>query len=419
MAESPSEKKSVTVVGAGFSGLVSAYFLAKAGFRVEIYETKPRAGGLISTLDTPHGRVETAANGMLNSALVEDLFADLGVPLHATKKEARRRYIVRDGEARRWPLGFGGTLRSIVFFLKFLFFRSSLKPRAGESASDWATRVLGREGASYLVEAALQGIYAGDPSRMSATLLFGRFFERAEKPSRRPRTRGTVSAPEGMGQIIGALERKLVNLGCVFHYGFPFEIDAHPSRPHVVATSARDAARLLQEHSPSIAKDLAAIEIVPVTSATLFFDRTDPSTKGFGCLFPPVENRGALGVLKNDFIFDGRTKGEIHSETWILGGARAPSGFAGWTDREIEDTIVAERTKVFDLSDRPTASVATRWPQAIPHYTIALENALPRLLAVENNVFLVGNYLGQIGLAKILERASRLPAEIAARGKWT
>ena len=139
---------------------------------------------------------------------------------------------------------------------------------------------------------------------------------------------------------------------------------------------------------------------------------------GFGCLFPPVEKRIPLGVLKNDFIFDGRTKGDRHSETWILGGAKAEVGFREWSDEKIVAAIVAERAIVFDSSDQPVAKVITRWAHAIPHYTVELENLLPRLKTIEKNVWLVGNYLGQIGLAKILERASKLPSELDQSGKW-
>ncbi len=261
--------RSVAVVGAGFSGLVSAYYLAKAGYAVEVFEAKSRPGGLIATLESPSGRVETAANGLLNSALVEDLFADLALPLLTTKKAARKRYIVRDGEARRWPLGVRGTWRVLVFLFNSLFLKARVKPRAQETTRAWAERVLGVEAARYLVETALQGIYAGDATRMSASLIFGRFFTGSNaKPARHPRTRGTVSAPEGMGQLIRALEARLEELGCVFHYGKAFEVDANPKRPTIVATSSRDAAQVLHKHSAEVSRALESIELVPVRHHT-------------------------------------------------------------------------------------------------------------------------------------------------------
>src|SRR5207302_4994344 len=82
----PSDAKNVkpiTVVGAGFSGLVTAYLLSKAGRAVRVVEKRSRAGGLISTIKTEHGLIETAANGILNSARVEAMCADIGVPLRS------------------------------------------------------------------------------------------------------------------------------------------------------------------------------------------------------------------------------------------------------------------------------------------------------------------------------------------------
>ena len=95
--------QTITVVGAGFSGLTTAYFLTKQGHQVRIVERTDRAGGLIKTIRTPHGLVETAANGLLNSTRLEAMCADLEVPLMPTRKEGRRRFIFR-GKPKQVPL---------------------------------------------------------------------------------------------------------------------------------------------------------------------------------------------------------------------------------------------------------------------------------------------------------------------------
>src|SRR5216684_3956276 len=95
--------QTIKVVGAGFSGLVTAYYLVKDGFKVQISEQSSRAGGLIRTMRTPHGLVETAANGLLNSARLEALCADIGVPLLPTRRDGRKRFIFR-GKPRQIPL---------------------------------------------------------------------------------------------------------------------------------------------------------------------------------------------------------------------------------------------------------------------------------------------------------------------------
>jgi hypothetical protein len=57
-----------------------------------------------------------------------------------------------------------------------------------------------------------------------------------------------------------------------------------------------------------------------------------------------------------------------------------------------------------------------RWEKAIPHYDLQLEKILGQLRPRgfrEGNYRLFGNYLGDLGLGRILERASELPKEFS------
>src|SRR5581483_7946726 len=56
--------------------------------------------------------------------------------------------------------------------------------------------------------------------------------------------------------------------------------------------------------------------------------------------------------------------------------------------------------------DESLALYVNRRPSAIPHYTIELERSLTNLPAPPPNIVVVGNYLGRIGLAKLIERAA-------------
>src|SRR5256714_8289381 len=135
----------ITVVGAGFSGLATAYFLTKHDLKVRIIEKSDRAGGLIRTIRTEHGLVETAANGLLSSARLEAMCADIGVPLIATRREARKRFIYR-GKPKQLPL------RAVELFalsVRLAVSAASLRPRQFESIHDWGTRVLGRGATDY------------------------------------------------------------------------------------------------------------------------------------------------------------------------------------------------------------------------------------------------------------------------------
>ena len=449
--------RKVTVVGAGFSGLVSAYALVRAGYRVTVLEAASQPGGLIQTLKLEEGLVETAANALLNSNAVEELFTATGVEMVGTLKAAKKRYIFKNGRARRWPLGFAATLRVLGFGIRYVFSRQSLAPRAGESAHDWAERVMGAEASAYLIEAALQGIYAGDPRRMSATLIFARLFSKKrdavlqsagmaasgaisnssssssgtpfgcrsllphDSPHRvRPKQakrKGSVTPAHGMGDLIHGLVSYLKAKGVGFEFGRSVTLTTSPDHPHVVATSGHAAADLLATLSPSRSAILRRIEFSPVVTTTAFYDGTDSKSRGFGVLFPPVEKRKALGVLKNNFIFRNRVKRGF-SETWILGGALSSTDPTRASDAEILARICEERRESFGREDQLLASKTTRWEKGIPHYTLELERNIGALQGFDNNVILMGNYLGELGLAKILDRALRLPLQISTDGQW-
>src|ERR1700730_12604609 len=138
--------QTVRVVGAGFSGLATAYYLARDGFKVRICEQSSRAGGLIKTIRTPHGLVETAANGLLNSARLEALCADIGVPLLPTRREGRKRFIFRS-KPRQFPLNVADVFNLGV---RLAASAASMRPRQFETINEWGRRVLGKGATNYL-----------------------------------------------------------------------------------------------------------------------------------------------------------------------------------------------------------------------------------------------------------------------------
>lgn len=395
----------VKVVGAGFSGLVTAYYLVKEGFKVQIVEKSSRAGGLIQTIQTPQGPVETAANGIRNSVRLEAMCADIGVPLRATRREARARFIFR-GRPTRFPLGLPEVLK---LGFRFASSATSLRPRPLETVENWGRRVVGAGATDYFLAPALGGIYAGDPDRLSASLIFGQASLPAHlqttRPAR-PKLHGTVAPPNGMQQLVDGLCDYLDRAGVESILDHDGKVEA--GEPAIICTSARAAAECLADAAPQLSESLRQIEMMTVVTATCQYDPAAAKLKGFGCLFPRGEGFRARGVLFNEFIFEGR--GPAHSETWIFGGALDP-GIVKMSDRELIELISTERKRLYGEVHEPIGIHLTTWPEALPHYSTDLERILTTLPAPPANVGLVGNYLGRIGLAKIVERAALVAKE--------
>ena len=396
----------ITVVGAGFSGLTTAYFLTKNGFKVRLLEKSDRAGGLIRTIRTEHGLVETAANGLLSSARAEAMCADIGVPLIVTLREGRRRFIYR-GRPRQVPLTFGDMLvasgHAAVNLAKF-------SPQLFESIGNWSRRVLGNGATNYLLSPALGGIYAGDPDQLSASLIFGKARLPDHLDTTKPdkgKLHGTVAPPNGMQQLIDGLVDYLRKHSVEFVLNYDDQPEADPQT--IICLSAAAAAKYLEPVAPEVSQALRTIEMLSIATVTCFYPPDAATLRGFGCLFPRDQGFRARGVLFNDYIFDGR--GPAHAESWIFGGA-LDADVVNLTDEEFAQTIAAERERFYGRRDEPLAIRVTRWPNVLPHYTIELERMLTTLPPPPPNIHLVGNYLGRIGLAKILERAAFVAEQV-------
>src|ERR1044072_2455541 len=150
--------KAVTVIGGGFSGLATAYYLSRAGIPVEIIEKTDRLGGLIATLQTPNGPVETAAIGMRNTARVDAVCRDLGLAmLSSPQSSSRARYIYRQ-RPRRWALNPGEGIALAAPFAAATA-KASRSPRPLETVDQWGERVMGRRATRWILGPTLQGMY--------------------------------------------------------------------------------------------------------------------------------------------------------------------------------------------------------------------------------------------------------------------
>ncbi len=391
MSEGDWRQTPVRVVGAGLSGLATAWFLTERGRLVVVDEAGPRAGGLIETRHVPEGLVETSARGFLWTERVAALFAAAGVrPLFADDR-SKRRFIFRGGRPRRWPLGPIETLSLVGHGTSALVTRGT-RARGEESVAAWGQRVLGQAGTTWLLGPALQGIYASPPDALSARAIFGG-----------GRVRGRLAtAPHGMRELFDGLLTALAARGVTVR--FNARVDAlQPGVPTVVATPAPAAAELLAPHAPGLAAAMSTISMTHLLSVTAFYAPHPADTRGFGVLFPRGVGIEALGVLFNSDMFAGRS--EYRSETWIYGNT-APAAIEA-IRADVHARLSNDRGVLTGRAESPIAIYPTLWPQRLPVYGPAVLDVAARLGELPPWLTLQGNYLGKIGVSALVEAAGK------------
>ena len=275
----------------------------------------------------------------------------------------------------------------------------STTAREDETIAAWGDRVLGASAREWLVEPAMQGIYASPARELSARAIF----DGRKRGSRR------LAAPAGgMGQFISRMHERLADRGVRF--SFNTEIDRlDPSIATVIATPATSAAQLIAPHAPVLAGRISAIRMAPLVTVTMFFAPHVDDVRGFGVLFPYASGVRALGALFNTDIFAGR--GTVRSETWIVGDRDI--GMTDWADDRLREALTGDRQLLTGRRDTPLALYVTRWHQAIPVYDRAIIALKEELHALPAWLTLAGNYLGTIGVGGLLARAESASARLA------
>ena len=395
---------SARVIGAGLSGLTAAWRLTQAGFRVHVIEAADRPGGLIESVGTPHGRVERAANAFVWNESVASLFQSLDIAPQFAATEARRRYIFRDGRARRWPLGTGETVALAVRAA-----RASATGRAApagrESVVAWSNRVWGSAATRWLISPALQGLYAAPADQLAA----GAVVAGGASIVRRSRRTRIVAPAGGMSALMGRFIDRLKQDGATITLGERVT-SLDPAVPTVVATSARAAGALITPHAPRLGASLAALPMTTLGLATAFFPANDGDLHGFGVLFPRGCGVEALGVRFDSDIFPVDRPVGWRTETWItrVDELRGESV----EDDALRRSLAADRKTLTGRSEEPAAVVTSCREQALPLYGSAVLDIQLQLGELPPWLALAGNYMGRLGASKLLDVAGEAATRV-------
>jgi oxygen-dependent protoporphyrinogen oxidase len=186
----------------------------------------------------------------------------------------------------------------------------------------------------------------------------------------------------------------------------------------VLATPTDTAATLLREHAGDAAAALDGIAYAPVATVATAYPQAGiaHALDGFGCLVPRREGRKVLGILFSSSMFEGRADAGRVLLTTFVGGLRQPE-LPGLPEDEIAALVQAEHQALLGTSQAPLFQHVTRWPRAIPQYTLGHLGRVARAEAAQRalpGLFFSANWRGGVSVGDCIQGGHRSADAVAA-----
>ena len=455
------------VVGAGISGLATAYALQKANVSTLLVEATERPGGVMKSVQRDGYLLECGPQSFSGNSAITAICSDLGLLEERVLADPKApRFVLIHGALQAVPmnpLGLlaspllgGGTKRAI---LRDLLGKSEA-PEPDESVANFIRRKFSERLLDRLVGPFISGIYAGDPEKLSLRAAFPILHE-AEKASgsilrgifpalkaravkrpkgpKGPRERPTLQTfSEGNEMLIKALASNLgerlqcdVEVTGIEHLDSGHAANAPRFRVAVrtpqgeetveaerlvLAVPTGGTGKLLGGLDGEFDKQLGGVEYAGVAVVSLGYRKKDVghSLQGFGFLVPRSAGLNDLGTVWNSSLFPGRAPEGEALLTSFVGGATNPAALQQ-SEAALAEMIHKEITPLLGIRQEPVFSNVTIWPRALPQYNLghtARLAALEQLRGKFPGLYFAGNYLNGPAIGTCVEQALKVADEI-------
>jgi len=446
----------VIVVGGGVSGLAAAWWVAQAGYSVEVWEQDARLGGKIATRQADGYLTERAASMMLNfrpevSALLAATGLDAAKVACPSPPQGQR-YLVQGGRLVPVPMRIGALMRSPIWSLrgKLRLLAEPLIPRGGhsdETVSEFVVRRLGREVLETAMEPFIAGPLASDPDRASAHAVLPRLVALEQRYGslvigaavRRILRRGAAPVREmfSFGGGMAALIKALAATSGARFRARSAALHVEPTasgwrvvgrtpegersvraRQLVLSVPAPAAAALVRPLDADLGHLLGGIEYSALKVVHVAFDRAAVRHRldGMGFLAPRSEGLPLTGCQWMSSTFPSRAPRGKALLACYVGGARAPET-RDWTDGRCIDAAIARLAPLLGIDAAPERVWLDRHASALPLYHGAYAgrlHAMAERLRRWPGLHLAANYAGGVSVRDRIACAHALARRIHA-----
>ncbi|MEN8213219.1 MAG: protoporphyrinogen oxidase [Pseudomonadota bacterium] len=393
------------IVGGGISGLAAAWWLARQGIAVEVWEAAARAGGKIGTHHQDGYTTEQAAGLLVNfRPEIDTLIQQAGLDSSLTRRDDHlNRYIVHQGKLTQVPMLLPALLHSPLWSpsAKLRLLAEPFIPRGSgesESVSAFVRRRLGQEVLDTAMDPFITGTLASDPDlaeaqsvlprltalenrygSLTAGMLVNKILKR-----RRANTADTFSFQGGMSELVDTLARTPgVTVRCGARatgiikqdnqWLVEGDVDGVPNRLRVpqlvISTPADVSGTLLRPLDSRLGNLLCGIEYSPV--AVLHLGLKSSSIKhpldGSGFLVPKKGLLPINGNLWMSSLFPERAPAGHTLLTTYLGGVHHPEQLHH-SDEQLMETVLECLHPLLDIRGSVDYIKVERHHRGLPLY---------------------------------------------------
>jgi len=453
------DKVSITIIGAGISGLSTAYWLNQSGFKINLLESNKAVGGTIKSKRERDYLIDFGPNsGLETTPLISELVNALKIEqeLVYANDKANKRYILKNNKLYALPTGFSEFLNTKLFSLpaKLNLLREPLRRKSVEgyyqSVSEFVKRRLGQEFLDYAVNPFISGIFAGDPDWLSVQSALPRLYrledeygslikgmikgakERKSNPEKSKQAAKMFSFRNGMQTITDALSDTMkdrISLGATvkniekktdgYEISYLQSGEAKSQFSNIVISTApcHKAKNYLKAFDPKLSSAMQNIYYPPVGVLYLGFQKEaiKRPLDGFGFLIPAKEEKKFLGAIWSSSLFPGRAPEGHVSFSLFIGGARNAQIFSIQEEVLIHQVIL-EFKQIMQIKDDPEFIRFMKWNKAIPQYNIGYieqEEYFSKFENMNPGVFLGGNYRGGISIGDSVKNSKALADRVS------
>ncbi len=386
--------KTVKIIGGGFSGLCAAFELQKNGIDYQLYEQSDW-GGKIFPKQTYWGPCEFAASSFYLSQGSLQFLQDLKLePLLATQGLKKKIFLNQKWQS---PMSY-----SLLARLPLSVFRPVVKRQY--QLDQFLKPLVGERKVRELISTITQGIYGVGADQLdirnlfehevNSSVIYAQFLFKLRAALKREKTDHPIAIANfegGMGQVIERLRSSLTNLQ---------NEKTSLSDNTLVASSALEAAQLVQDDFPQLAQQLRRISYIPMTSFVLYSDQPLGELSGcFGGLIASTKNLSIMGVIHQSEVFPKNFKS--HCYLFRCSGEMS------------EGQLLKQMKKLFPHWNESSLLDLQRcyWHEALPvynteHYLALVE--MKKILSREQGIAFLGNYTGGISLRSIVSQSQQL-----------